>query len=274
MGFSSHTEQLAGLTAHWIERYGEGPPVVLLHCSLASFAHWSPIFARLDKTIPLAAPDLPGHGDTSFDPRRDLQAQTAELTDALISRIGGPVHLVGHSFGGTAALRVARDYPKRILSLTLFEPVLFGLLDDARHPGWDDELVKLAELADAFAQSKDKASEVFINRWGGPGGWAAMPEEGRDEVRARIDLIPRTDVALYGPSKQRVNLRDIKRMKHPTILMRGKEALPVTHAIHEVLARHMNVIDDLIVEGAGHMGPITHPDTVVAAIHAQVERTR
>ena len=43
------------------------------------------------------------------------------LVQSLAARVGGPVHLVGHSFGGTVALAAALTGSVQVASLALFE---------------------------------------------------------------------------------------------------------------------------------------------------------
>jgi thioesterase domain-containing protein len=45
----------------------------------------------------------------------------------------GPLHLVGHSYGGTIAFKIARSprFADRVRSLTLIEPVLPTLLKES-----------------------------------------------------------------------------------------------------------------------------------------------
>jgi pimeloyl-ACP methyl ester carboxylesterase len=46
-----------------------------------------------------------------------------------IDATDGPIHLVGHSYGGCVALRIAIERPRRVASLSLYEPTVFHLLN-------------------------------------------------------------------------------------------------------------------------------------------------
>ena len=109
---------------------GSGPTVLLAHCSGASHHAWAPLAAALSDRYRVLAPDLLGYGrsepwpvNARLHPWSDLGAllALAELAD-------GPVHLAGHSYGGTVALEAARVLGTRVRSLTLIEPVAFHLL--------------------------------------------------------------------------------------------------------------------------------------------------
>jgi pimeloyl-ACP methyl ester carboxylesterase len=89
---------------------GSGEPALLLHCGLAHSGAWGPLMARLGDRLAMRALDLPGHGGTDWDPSRDIQDQAVEDARAMLADTG-PAHLVGHSFGGTVALRVGVEAP-------------------------------------------------------------------------------------------------------------------------------------------------------------------
>ena len=93
----------------WRE-WGEGDPVVLLHGSAGSWAHWIRTIDALADRHRILIPDLPGCGD-SDDP--EPPGDYASITDALahdIAALAGPgqaLRLVGFSLGAQFAMRLA-----------------------------------------------------------------------------------------------------------------------------------------------------------------------
>ena len=75
----------------------------------------------------LIVPDRPGHGNSPRQGREDFEHH-AELLAPLLD--DGPVHLVGHSYGGMVALYMATAQPDNVRSLTLIEVPWFGLAPD------------------------------------------------------------------------------------------------------------------------------------------------
>ncbi len=67
-----------------------------------------------------------------YDRNRDFSAASeATLLAGAIEKLGeGPVHLVGHSFGGLIAIQLALERPELIKSLTLSEPALISWLPE------------------------------------------------------------------------------------------------------------------------------------------------
>src|SRR5258707_4951802 len=108
--------------------------VVALHCSLGSGRQWTKLAAALGPNTALIAPDLAGYGSNpgSFDLPMSL-AQEVNSLSAALAEAKGPIHLVGHSYGGAIAFKIATAsaFSSRIRSLTLIEPVLPTLLRDS-----------------------------------------------------------------------------------------------------------------------------------------------
>ena len=116
-----------GRRSLFVTEAGEGPPVVLLHgggpgaTGVSNYVRNIDALARHFRVI---VPDLPGYGQSSkdldfSDPFGDLATAVRGLLDELsVER----AHLVGNSYGGAAALRLALDRPDRVDRLVLMGP--------------------------------------------------------------------------------------------------------------------------------------------------------
>ena len=127
---------------------GEGLPVVLLHgWALAQHTYRKVIEAIAEQGCLVIAPSLPGFGGTG-DLHGDAFSMSgyakwvAELLDVL--DINEPAVLVGHSFGGGVAIKLAHDMPSRVRSLVLVNSIGGsawrsgrGLRSAAERPLWD-----------------------------------------------------------------------------------------------------------------------------------------
>jgi pimeloyl-ACP methyl ester carboxylesterase len=255
-----------GLDANVLERAGGGPALLVLHCSLASAANVAPLIPYLEPNVYVVAPDLPGHGQTMRDPSRDLMAQSVAMAADLLRDLDGPAHVFGHSYGAVIGLELARRHPDLVASLTLFEPVLFGLLEDADHPALTAERVQQEALRDAFDTSAEAASIHFIDRWGIRGGWQALPEMAREGVVANIDIVKHSRPSLQGGPEERLTLDTLAEIKAPVALLCGDETQAVVHAILDVLNDALDVRQRSMIVGAGHMGPLTHPGRIAEVL--------
>lgn len=96
------------------ETQGSGPPVILLHGWLGSWAYWLDTMKALEGQYRTYALDFWGFGE-SGKPRSGYNVvDFVSLVDQFMDRMGIPsAPLVGHSMGGTVALMVAMAHPQR-----------------------------------------------------------------------------------------------------------------------------------------------------------------
>jgi lipase len=257
---------LPGRRIAWREA-GRGEPALLLHCALAHSGAFAGLMARLEGRLAMRALDLPGHGGTGRHP--DLTPQAQGVADALALLDGaGPAHVVGHSFGGTVALRLAVEAPGAVASLTLIEPVMFGFLADAGGPAYAREMADEAPYRRA-AEAGDwpAAADAFLSRWGS-GTLADLPPSQAAYILERIRFIAESECDLYEHPARRLHLDDLAGLAMPVLLVAGARSPPVIHAILDAIASRLPRARRTLVPGAAHMVPVSHPGAVAEAIRA------
>jgi pimeloyl-ACP methyl ester carboxylesterase len=84
-----------------------GPPLVLLHGSLASADYWRPVLPLLAERFTVYAVERRGRGRSPSGGVHTLDLERDD-TIAMLDRIEGQVHLLGHSWGAVVALRTAQ----------------------------------------------------------------------------------------------------------------------------------------------------------------------
>lgn len=242
---------------------GSGAPALLLHCTLAHSGAWSGVMARLSDRLAMRAPDLPGHGRTDLDPDRLPQEQA--LADALaLPHADRPAHVIGHSFGGTVALRLAVEAPERVASLTLVDPVLFALLAETDPGAYAAEMAEAGPARARMAAGDwEGAAEAFLARWGT--GAPPSPAQ-RAAMVAGMPFVWRSEAEIAIPETATLDAARLRRIAVPTLVVTGAASPASIGAIAEGLARVIPNLRRVEIPGAGHMVPITHPDAVSAAI--------
>ncbi len=115
---------------------GAGPPVVLVHGGSGSWTHWIRNLPALAPHHQLLLPDMPGFGDSDALPLADsLDPLAVALLKGVGTLIGErPFHLVGFSFGGLVAARMALLARPRVQRLVLVGASGFGLPTSLRLP--------------------------------------------------------------------------------------------------------------------------------------------
>jgi len=237
---------------------GAGAPVVMLHSSLGSKSQWTVLAERLSRRFRVIALDLCGYGDNreitagaSFTLDDEVRLVTTRL-DQLVEP-NARVHVVGHSYGGLAALRFAQRMRERAASLTLYDPVVFRALDNE-----EPALVPVRKLADQVAAlvaagQRHDAARAFVDFWGGDGSFAALPLPAQDGIARRVDKVPLDFQAAMGWPLCPIELRTIA---VPTLLLAGNRS-PVV--VQRIATRLTQLLSNCRVGwfDAGHMAPIT-----------------
>ena len=118
----------AGGSVAW-RRWGNGPPLVLLHGGSGSWNHWLRNIEALAQRYTVYAADLPGCGDSSLPAgARDADNIHADVADGIARMTNGaPVELVAFSFGTLVAGFIAAEHPELVKRLHLVGLAGLGL---------------------------------------------------------------------------------------------------------------------------------------------------
>lgn len=257
-----------------VRHYGSGPRAALaLHCSLAHAGEWSALGTALDDLLTITAFDLPGHGNApDWDPRGP---DVAEATLALARPVlpAGQVDLIGHSFGGVAALLLALERPDRVRSLTLIEPTLFA----AARAGAPEVAAAHIEAHRPFDAALERgevehAARLFTEIWGVGIDWDLLPDRQRQYLSARIHLIRAALPVLWDDTHGLLAPGRLEGFAPQVLILEGGASPPVIGAIADELSRRLPAAERATVPGARHMLPITHGPEVAGALRAFLSR--
>jgi pimeloyl-ACP methyl ester carboxylesterase len=247
---------------------GAGTPVVFLHSGVGSAGEWKQVFALWPDGYRLIAIEAYRGGTGPGVPGQRSLDDYADQVYAVAEHVASPVCLVGFSWGGATALRVAAAAPDLLASLTVIEPEAYGLLrtQDA------DAYAQICDLRDRWrahvrAGRWSDAFEEFVDFYNGPGSFARWPPPRREaflaEQQARGDL---WDVLFDG-----LTLESLATVTAPTHVIEGSRTSAVDHAICEAVRRHVPRTRHTVIEGAGHMMPLTHAAPLTRALVAGIE---
>ena len=120
-GFTSGHIDLGGLSFHYTDWGGDGPPLVMLHGLSGHARTWDHTAAALSDRYRVLALDQRGHGDTDWAPQYGIGLMAADLLafmDALQLR---EVTLMGLSMGGLVSFVFAAAHPERVRRLMVLD---------------------------------------------------------------------------------------------------------------------------------------------------------
>ena len=106
---------------------GSGPAVVMLHGGgpgASGVSNYSRNIDALAEHFRVIVPDMPGYGrSVKGVDQDDPFGYLADMIRGLLDELGvDTAHLIGNSYGGAAALRLALDTPHRVGKLVLMGP--------------------------------------------------------------------------------------------------------------------------------------------------------
>ena len=217
----------------FVAETGTGSAVVMLHGGgpgASGVSNYSRNIEALAQQFRVIVPDMPGYGRSAKGVDHDDPfGYLADMIRGLLDELGiDTAHLVGNSYGGSAALRLALDTPNRVGKLVLMGPGGIGTTRDVPTAG----LKTLLSYYGGDGPSREKL-EAFIRNYLVYDG-ASVPDELIDlRYAASIDPEVVANPPLRRPSGPkalrtlwRMDLtRDnrLKRLTTPTLVLWGRD---------------------------------------------------
>ncbi|AWL11370.1 2-succinyl-6-hydroxy-2,4-cyclohexadiene-1-carboxylate synthase [Saliniradius amylolyticus] len=236
----------------------DGPVVVLLHSSLSSARQWQALISELQGHWRILNLDLLGYGqapaphdkERPFSLAQEVQRIEGILADYEVESFT----LVGHSFGGAVALKLAYELGDRVESMALFEPVAFHLLNP------DSEgLTEVLSISGQMTQADNfQAAQQFVDYWNGKGYFAALPERLQAGMAAQVPKVRQDFEGLIGEG---YTLTDYRALTLPCLLMAGEQSRRSSRAVAKALSHTLPDCRFTFTPG-GHMAPISHSEAV------------
>lgn len=222
----------------------QGVPVVFIHGTPGSWEDWKLVIMRpeLQNRFNLVAVNRPGWGrspDRSLNvPKLSQQAHLlAPVLDA--AGKGEKVILVGHSFGGPVAVRMALDYPEKVAAIILLAPIL--------------------DMEQGVVRWYNHLADWALVKWFLPD----ILELANDEMLALPEELPALG-------------RQMASLRLPVMLVHGLED-SLVDPDNAVFARHKwadTAYRETLLANFGHLIPQLRPGEVVLAILSASERIR
>lgn len=250
---------------------GTGPTIVFVPGSWATGSAWRGVIEALGDRFRTVTTSLPGYGGTrdrrtSADTSIDRQA---EIVEAVIRHAGGPVHLVGHSFGALACLDIALCGLLPLMSLTLIEPAVFGLLRRQGELALHEQFIALREdYHRAFENGDKEAARKMFDYLGGKGSFDALPFRTRQHVVEATATHVLDTRAAFDP-----HLSAFANILLPSLIIRGARSTQSLRRTAEILSEALANASLCTITDAGHFMPTTHAAELAERIGDHVYKT-
>jgi pimeloyl-ACP methyl ester carboxylesterase len=247
----------------WSETAGDpsSPLVAVVHGSMDRSAGLLRLSRRLDGEHRVLRYDRRGYGrSTHVGPPWTAEANIDDLEGLLVAASSPPTVLFGHSYGGNVVLGLAERRPDLVRGVVVYETPLSWL------SWWPKNSAGAAAMA---VDDPGDAAEAFMRRLVGDAVWERLPASKRAERRheGRAMVAELADLRRAAPW-------DGHRIGVPVLALHGEHARPHHQAGTEALVEMIPDCRSATVPEAGHAGPHTHADAVVAALAPFVDSLR
>jgi len=227
---------------------GGRPTLILISGLLSDAAVWQPVVDAFSGTMPVVTVSLDDSG--SF----------THMAEKMLGENPGDLVVVGHSMGARVALEVYRLAPERVVKM--------AMLDTGVHPlqhGETESRQKLLDLAHRESMA------AIANKWLPP---MVHPARVDDDVLMGIltDMVLRADANLYERQVRAMLDRPDAESVLPTIacpvlLAVGRQDSWSPIARHKAMCQHIQHVELVIIEEAGHFAPLEQPQAFISALN-------
>jgi pimeloyl-ACP methyl ester carboxylesterase len=253
---------------------GSGRTVICLHGSASSSGQWKALMEKLSNRYHVIAPDLYGYGKSPvWNGGAEICLEDeAALLEPLMQLSTEPVHLIGHSFGAALALKAALKYPDRVMSVAVYEPVLFKLIFDdnsASKPAAEIRQIRDTVYRGLNDRQPHEAARVFVDYWNGSGTWEKLDPRRHSLIAGSMRSVLMNFNSLFSDGTV---LDDFRKLNVPVLYLHGLETPDPTRHITDLLTSVLSHLEFCVLPGMGHMGPLTHAENVNEIINGFLKK--
>ncbi|MDH5778030.1 MAG: pimeloyl-ACP methyl ester esterase BioH [Gammaproteobacteria bacterium] len=252
-------ERLDPSSPIYIESFGAGSDIVLLHGWGMHGGYWTELANELATQFRVHCVDLPGHGYSEYQGEQSIDDYVGVIRQALPAAINFPAIFIGWSMGGLITQALAHQYPDRVSKLVLVASTPSFVQRD----GWANATSE--DVLQGFADNLAQDYKSTLNRF------LALQVRGSEqqknnlrELRARLfERGEATQAALnagLGLLKE-VDLRDeFSASTIPTLLLGGERDTLIPQQALIELSSNSNNAQVKIIDKAGHAPFLSHPE--------------
>ncbi|EUA08468.1 4,5-9,10-diseco-3-hydroxy-5,9,17-trioxoandrosta-1(10),2-diene-4-oate hydrolase [Mycobacterium kansasii 732] len=261
MELTENTAVVAGKTIFFAEK-GHGFPVVMLHGGgpgASGVSNYSRNIDALAQSYRVIVPDMPGYGRSAKSSDHDDPfGYLADMIRGLLDELDvQTAHLIGNSYGGATALRLALDTPHRAGKLVLMGPGGIGTTRGLPTKG----LKSLLSYYSGTGPSREKLA-TFVRSYLVYDGTAVPDDLIDSRYRASVDPEAVANPPLQRPSGPtalrtawRMDLTRDKRLKqlpNPTLVLWGRDDKVNRPSGGPLLAKLLPNAELIVTSQTGH----------------------
>ena len=251
------------------ERVGSGPLIVLFHSTASSLKQWNSLINLLKNEFEIIALNLFGYGLTSkWNENNSPQSllDHLKLIEPLVNSYKGKITFIGHSFGGSVAMRAGLEYQNKLEKLILFEPNAFFIFDKKINTYAYNIANSFGnKIIDAKINSSWRNfAKIFLEFWIGQGTWEKMNSQ---QQKKFLYVIPNIYYEAQSIFNEKMRLNDFINLQKKIYFINAKNTNFISKEIKKIfISKLPNIMHTELGEG-DHMAPIKLSEVINPLIY-------
>jgi pimeloyl-ACP methyl ester carboxylesterase len=235
------------------KKTGTGTPLIMVHGTNGSHAHWNLALPQLNKYFTVYAMERRGRGQSGDASDYSIEHEFEDVA-ALANSIGGPVDIFGHSFGAACVLGAAQQI-QNLRRMILYEP---PMLQEQQSP---ERAVMLTRMEQMLADGEREKVVVTLLR-----DMLNIPQSMIDRISATPNWVSQVEAAHTIPRELRQShcyapdLTALKQIAVPTIFFLGSDSPTFFRQTTETLNARLPNSQIVVLPGQQHSAMLTAPE--------------
>jgi pimeloyl-ACP methyl ester carboxylesterase len=240
-------------TAIAYKKTGTGTPLVMVHGTNGSHAHWNPSLPQLNQHFTVYAMERRGRGESGDASDYSIEREFEDVA-ALANSVGGPVDVFGHSFGAACVLGAAQQIPD-LRRMILYEP---PMLQEQQSP---QRAILLDRMEQMLADGEREKVVITLLR-----DMLSVPQPMIDHISAAPNWASQVAAAHTIPRELRQshcyapNLKILEQVTIPIIFFLGSDSPSFFRQTTETLNAHLPNSQIIVLAGQQHSAMLTAPE--------------
>jgi pimeloyl-ACP methyl ester carboxylesterase len=242
---------------------GKGLPVMFLHGFAEDHTIWDRQVNYLKNNFRIITPDLPGSGNSSFNPNLLTMDDYADAIRAIADaeQIGGCA-MIGHSMGGYIALAFAEKYPAHLKGLGLFHSTAYP--DTPERKAAREKGIEFIREHGSYPFIRQSIPNLFSENFKNQ-----HPEIAEGLIERYANFNPESLVSYYNAMMQRPDrTRVLSNSPYPVLFIIGEQdkSVPMQDGLKQCHIPQLSYIH--ILENSSHMGMLEETNPSNSTIEA------
>lgn len=254
----------------FFRKYGDGPPLIILHGLFGSSDNWTSIARSLEKDFTVYLPDLRNHGKSPHSDDHDYNSMREDLHELVTELNLDKFYLAGHSMGGKTAIAYALKWPEKLLGLLIADisPFVSGKSGGPEYNHHAGILNSMLSLDLSQINSRAEAEKAIAEKISSPSirGFVLKNLERSHGNKFEWKLNAPSLLSNLEKIMEGIDRNDVFRYQvtgFPVIFIKGKESEYLPDSDYEDVKRIFPAAEIVEVEGAGHWIHADRPDEVI-----------